>query len=488
MFASLNEKIGGIFDGLRRRGALSEKDIDQAMREVRIALLEADVALPVVKDFIKSLKEKALGAEVIRNVNPAQMVIKLVQDHLEALLGSEHVELNLRATPPAVVMMVGLQGSGKTTSSGKLALRLREKENKKVLLASLDVQRPAAQEQLEVLAGQVQVGSLPIVKGEDPLTITRRALKMGREEGYDVVILDTAGRLHIDEALMGELQQVRDEAKPIETLLVADSLTGQDAVNIAREFHEKITVSGIILTRVDGDGRGGAALSMRQITGQPIKFIGVGEKLHEFEAFHPKRIASRILDMGDVVSLVEKAAENLDMAEAEAMAKKLHSGSGFDFNDMLKQFGMMSKMGGIGSLMNFIPGMGKLKSQLEGANLDDKLMKHQEAIILSMTAKERAYPKLMNGSRKKRIAQGCGLTVPEVNKLIKAHKQMEGMMKKMKKAGGKRGMAKMMQQMGMGGAMPPGLPAGGLPKGGLPEGLDPKNLPPELRDMLKKKT
>lgn len=478
MFESLNERIGGVFDKLRRRGSLTEKDIDEAMREVRIALLEADVALPVVKDFIKSLKEKAVGQHVIRNVNPAQMVIKLVQDHLEELLGDEHVELNLRATPPVVIMMVGLQGSGKTTSSGKLALRLRSKESKKVLLASLDVQRPAAQEQLEVLAGQAEVGSLPIVKGQSPQEITRRALLAGKEEGYDVVILDTAGRLHIDADLMQELQEVRDIAQPTETLLVADSLTGQDAVNIARDFHEKITVSGIILTRIDGDGRGGAALSMRQVTGQPIKFMGVGEKLSEFEVFYPKRIASRILDMGDIVSLVEKAAETVDMADAEAMAKKLQSG-GFDFNDLLKQFKMMSKMGGMGSLMNMIPGMGKFKGQIDNANIDDKMMKRQEAIILSMTKKERAFPKLMNGSRKKRIAEGCGLTVQEVNKLIKAHKQMEGMMKKMRKAGGKKGMAKMMKQMG---GMPdmdnmPAMPSGGL--GGA-------SLPPELQNLLKK--
>ena len=462
MFESLNDRLGSIFDGLRRRGTLSEKDIDTAMREVRIALLEADVALPVVKEFITSLKEKALGQEVIKNVNPAQMVIKLVQDHLEELLGAEDPELNLRATPPVVILMVGLQGSGKTTSSGKLALWLKNKQKKKVLLASLDVQRPAAQEQLEVLANQVQVGSLPIVKGEAPEAITRRAMLAGREEGYDVVILDTAGRLHIDEALMAELQAVRDIAKPTETLLVADSLTGQDAVTIAQEFNEKIGVSGIILTRIDGDGRGGAALSMRRVTGQPIKFMGVGEKLHEFEAFYPKRIASRILDMGDVVSLVEKAAEAVDMEEAEAMAAKVKSGS-FDFNDMLKQFSMMQKMGGLGSLMNMLPGIGKIKSQLDGVNMDDSVVNRQQAIITSMTKKERENPKLLNGSRKKRIAAGAGVTVQEVNKLVKAQQQMEGMMKKMKKfGGGKKAMKKMMGQM------------------------NPDMLPPELKNMMPK--
>lgn len=461
MFESLNERIGGIFDKLRRRGALTEKDIDEAMREVRVALLEADVALPVVKDFIQSLKEKAAGQAIIRTVNPAQMIVKLVQDHLEELLGSEAAELNLRANPPVVMLMVGLQGSGKTTTSAKLALWLKQKEKKKVLLASLDVQRPAAQQQLEVLAGQVEVDSLPIVTGEIPEAITRRALLAGREEGYDVIILDTAGRLHIDADLMHELQQVRDISEPTETLLVADALTGQDAVNIAREFHEKIGITGIILTRIDGDARGGSALSMRQVTGQPIKFIGTGEKPGAFEPFHPKRIASRILDMGDVVSLVEKAAENVDMAEAEAMARKMQQG-GFDFNDLLKQFTMMQKMGGMGSLMNLLPGMGKIKKQIDESKLDDRMMKRQQAIIESMTAEERANPKLMNGSRKKRIAAGCGLTVQDVNRLIKAQKQMEGMMKKMKKTGGKKNMAKMMQ------------------------GMNPGALPPELRNMLPK--
>lgn len=462
MFESLNERLGSIFDGLRRRGTLSEKDIDEAMREVRIALLEADVALPVVKEFTMSLKEKAHGQQVIKNVNPAQMVVKLVQDHLEELLGSEDPELNLRATPPVVILMVGLQGSGKTTSSGKLALRLKNKHNKRVLLASLDVQRPAAQEQLQVLANQTAVGSLPIVKGEPPEAITRRALLAGREEGYDVVILDTAGRLHIDDSLMSELQTVKDIAQPTETLLVADSLTGQDAVTIAREFHEKIGVTGIILTRIDGDGRGGAALSMRQITGQPIKFMGVGEKLSEFEPFYPKRIASRILDMGDVVSLVERAAESVDMAEAEAMAAKVKSGS-FDFNDLLRQFQMMNKMGGLGSLMNMLPGIGKIKQQLNDAQLDDKVVLRQQAIITSMTNNERANPKLLNGSRKKRIASGAGVTVQEVNKLIKAQQQMEGMMKKMKKmGGGKKGMKKMMQ------------------------GMNPNMLPQELKDLMPK--
>ena len=461
MFESLNTRLGSIFSSLRRKGTLSEADIDAVMREVRIALLEADVAVPVVKDFIASLKEKAVGAEVVRNVNPAQMVIKLVQDHLEELLGGEDAELALNAVPPVVILMVGLQGSGKTTSSGKLALRLKSKMNKRVMLASLDVHRPAAQQQLEVLAGQTGVGSLPIIAGENPVAITRRALDSARKEGFDVLILDTAGRLHIDTALMEELQEIRRIATPKETLLVADSLTGQDAVSIAKEFHEKIGITGIILTRVDGDGRGGAALSMKQVTGQPIKFIGVGEKLSEFEPFHPKRIASRILDMGDVVSLVERAAEAVDQADAEAMAASMKAGS-FDFNDLAKQLATMKKMGGLGSLMNMLPGMGAMKKQLGDKGIDEKVLQRQEAIIQSMTKQERANPKLLNGSRKKRIAEGSGLTVQEVNKLIKAQMQMDDMMRKMRKMGGAKGMQKMMRKM------------------------NPNALPPEMRNMLPK--
>lgn len=447
MFENLHNRLGGIFDKLRKHGVLTEQHIDEAMREVRVALLEADVALPVVREFVNGLKEKAIGQQVIKNINPVQMVIKLVQDHLEELLGSDASELNLRAVPPVVVMAVGLQGSGKTTSCGKLALRLKNKENKKVLLASLDTQRPAAQEQLEVLAKQAQVSSLPIVKGENPVAITRRAILAAREEGYDVLILDTAGRLHIDDALMQELAQVRDIAKPTETLLVADSLTGQDAVTIAKEFHEKIGVTGIILTRIDGDGRGGAALSMRHVTGQPIKFMGVGEKLSEFEPFHPERIASRILDMGDVVSLVERAAEAIDADDAAQMEKSLKAGS-FDFNDLLKQLNMMKKMGGLGSMMSMLPGIGKLKQQMGDLPVDDKMMERQKAIILSMTAKERANPKLLNGNRKKRIAAGSGTSVQEVNRLLKAQMQMEGMMKKMRGfSKDKKGLAKMMKSM-----------------------------------------
>lgn len=434
MFNKLSEKITGVLGKLKGRGILSEADIDAALREVRIALLEADVALPVVKQFTQSLKEKALGAEVIKSISPAQMVIKLVQDHLTELLGSTHAEINLNAAPPVVILMVGLQGSGKTTSTGKLALRLKNRYRKKVLTASLDIYRPAAQQQLEVVSSQAEVGSLPIVEGEKPLDITKRALETGRLEGYDVILLDTAGRLHIDEELMAELKAVRDLAKPHETLLVADALTGQDAVNIATQFHEKIGLTGIILTRLDGDGRGGAALSMRSVTAQPIKFAGIGEKLTDFEEFYPDRIASRILDMGDVVSLVEKAAEAIDKDEAEAMAARMQKGT-FDFNDLLAQLRNMKKIGGMGGIMNLLPGMGKIKQQLADANIDENILKRQEAIIMSMTEKERQNPKLLGGSRKMRIAKGSGTTVQDINKLFKAWQQMETMMKQMKKLG-----------------------------------------------------
>jgi len=423
MFETLNKRLGDILGKMRRKGALTEEDINNVMREVRIALLEADVALPVVKEFINSLKEKAVGHEVIASVSPAQMVIKLVQDHLSELLGSQHQDINLAAVPPVVIMMVGLQGSGKTTSSGKLALRLREKNNKKVMVASLDVNRPAAQEQLAVVARQANVDSLPIIAGQQPVEITQRALEEARLSGYDVLILDTAGRLHIDEALMDELKAVRKIAKPTETLLVADSLTGQDAVTIAQQFHDQITITGIILTRIDGDGRGGAALSMRQVTGQPIKFMGTGEKLTAFEPFHPDRIASRILDMGDVVTLVERAAEAIDQQEAEQIAKRFAEGK-FDFNDLLNQMKNMKKMGGLGGIMGMMPGMGKLKDQMKDAKLDESLLKRQEAIILSMTPKERENPKLINASRRQRIANGSGLSVQDVNRLMKQQQQM----------------------------------------------------------------
>lgn len=432
MFTNLSEKLTATLGKLRKRGALSEADINEAMREVRIALLEADVALPVVKDFVKSLKEKALGEEIIASVSPAQMVIKLVQDHLTELLGSEHADINLRCEPPAVILMLGLQGSGKTTSSAKLAKRLKDKQNKKVLTASLDVYRPAAQEQLATVSGQAGVDSVEIIAEQKPLDITKRALKEAREGGYDVLILDSAGRLQIDADLMSELKEVSKLANPIEKLLVADSLTGQAAVEIAQGFHEQMGITGIILTRVDGDGRGGAALSMRHVTGQPIKYMGLGEKISEFEPFHPERIAKRILDMGDVVSLVERAAEMVDQDEAQDMAKRLASGQ-FDLNDMLSQMKQMKKMGGITSMLGLLPGMGAMKEKIAGANIDDKVMKKNEAIILSMTKRERKLPKLLNASRRQRIANGSGTSVQEVNALIKQYQQMEKMMKRMRK-------------------------------------------------------
>ncbi|MDE3016727.1 MAG: signal recognition particle protein [Pseudomonadota bacterium] len=436
MFSSLSNKLSGIFSQLKKRGALTGADIDAAMREVRVALLEADVALPVARDFIASLKEKALGAEVVKSVTPAQMVVKLTSDHLTELLGSENQPINLAAAPPVVIMMLGLQGSGKTTSTGKLALRLKTKQHKKILVASLDVYRPAAQAQLEQVAKQSGIASLPVVAGEKPLQITERALKAARLEGYDVLLLDTAGRLHIDAELMDELKSVKQLANPLETFLVADSLTGQDAVNIAKAFHDQIGVTGIILTRVDGDGRGGAALSMRAVTGQPIKFIGTGERPEEFEEFHPARIASRILDMGDIVSLVEKAAENVTQAEAEQMAARMMEGQ-FDFNDLLGQLQKMHKMGGIGSMMNLLPGMGQIKEKLAGATFDEKALSRQEAIILSMTAQERRFPKVINGSRRARIAAGAGAQVQDVNKLLRQQQQMQDLMKKLKKMGKK---------------------------------------------------
>jgi signal recognition particle subunit SRP54 len=437
MFESLSNRFTDVFDRLKRRGALSEADVDAAMREIRVALLEADVALPVVKDFVNGVREKAVGQDVLRSVSPGQMVVKIVHDHLVATLGEEGSgALNLNAVPPVVVMMVGLQGSGKTTSSAKLARLLNERERRKVLLASLDVNRPAAQEQLAVLARQINVASLPVVALERPVAIAKRALDTGRREGYDVVILDTAGRLHIDEPLMQEVAAVRDATQPTETLLVADALTGQDAVNLAKSFAERIGITGIVLTRVDGDARGGAALSMRAVTQRPIKFMGTGEKLDALEPFHAERIASRILGMGDVVGLVEKAAETIDREEAEKLAKKLQKG-GFDLDDLAAQLKQLRKMGGMGGIMGMLPGINKMKKQLDDARLDESLLKRQEAIIGSMTKKERRNPKLLDGSRRRRIAAGSGTTVPEINRLLKQYQDMADMMKRMNKLGKK---------------------------------------------------
>jgi signal recognition particle subunit SRP54 len=450
MFESLQSRLGGVFDKLRGRGALSEADVDAALAEVRIALIDADVALPVVKDFIEKVRPRAVGENVIRSVSPGQQVIKIVHDVLVETLGSDNAALSI-GSPPAPILMVGLQGSGKTTTSAKLGLLLQTKEKKKVLMASLDVNRPAAMEQLKVLGQQAGVATLPVVAGQDPLAIARRALASAKVGGYDVLILDTAGRGSIDEQLMSEVAAIKAAVNPHETLLVADSLTGQDAVTIARNFNERVALTGIILTRVDGDARGGAALSMRAVTGAPIKFLGAGEKLEALEAFHPARVAARILDMGDVVSLVEKAAETLDKEEAEKIAAKMKKGS-FDMNDLRSQLNQMKKMGGMKGVLGMLPGVGKIKDQLAAAGMDDRILTRQDAIICSMTKQERVDPDVINGSRRKRIAAGAGVDVSEVNKLLKMHRQMADMMKKMGKGG-------RMPQMpgGMPGGFPPGI-------------------------------
>jgi signal recognition particle subunit SRP54 len=443
MFDTLGNRLNEVFDRLRRRGALSEDDVGTALREIRVALLEADVALPVVRDFVAAVREKAVGKDVVRSVTPGQMVVKIVHDHLVEVLGGAEARgrganaesgLDLNAAAPVAVMLVGLQGSGKTTTAAKIALRLKNRERKKVLMAGLDVQRPAAQEQLAQLGRQVGVATLPIVAGEGPVVITRRALDVGRREGYDVVLLDTAGRLHVNEELMLEVAAVREAATPHQTLLVADAMTGQDAVNVAKAFGERVGVTGIVLTRVDGDARGGAALSMRAITGRPIVLIGTGEKVDALEPFHPDRIAGRILGMGDVVSLVEKAAETADEEEAEKLARKMQKGE-FDLDDLAGQLRQIRRMGGMTGMLGMLPGVGKIKKQLNEANIDEGVIKRQEAIIGSMTKAERRNPKLLNGSRRRRIAAGSGTSVPDVNRLLKQYQDMAGMMKKMKKLG-----------------------------------------------------
>ena len=455
MFDTLAEKLSGVFDRLARRGALTESDVDTAMREIRIALLEADVALPVVKDFVAKVREQAIGQAVVKSVTPSQMVVKIVNDALVETLGGENAALDLNAPAPVPVLMVGLQGSGKTTTSAKLALRLK-KDKKRVLLASLDVYRPAAQEQLAQLGKQIDVAVLPVIVGEKPKAIAARAMAEAKK-GYDVVILDTAGRLHIDLDMMAEVAEVRALVNPHETLLVVDALAGQDAANIAREFNEKIGITGIVLTRIDGDSRGGAALSMRAVTGRPIKFLGAGEKVEALEPFHPDRLAGRILGMGDVVSLVETAAEKMDKDEAERVAKRMMDGR-FDLNDLLSQLRQMQKMGDLKGLLGLIPGMGKFKAQIDAAKIDDKVFKRQEAIILSMTPRERRNPDIIKASRKKRIADGCGLTVQEVNKLLKQYDQMADMMKKVKKMG----------KRGLFGGLPGGFGGGFGGTGGFP--------------------
>jgi signal recognition particle subunit SRP54 len=476
MFDALTNRLQGVFDGLTGRGALTEADVDVAMREVRLALIEADVALPVIKDFLSKVRERAVGHEVLRSVTPGQQIVKIVHDVLVDTLGEETQGLDLEATPPVVVMMIGLQGSGKTTTTAKIGLRLTTREKKKVLMASLDTRRPAAQEQLKILGEQTGVATLPIMAGQNPADIATRAVQAAKLSGFDVVMLDTAGRLQIDEALMAEIAQVRDIVKPQETLLVADSLAGQDSVNVAKTFNERIGISGIVLTRIDGDGRGGAALSMRAVTGAPIKLLGTGEKLDALEDFHPRRIAGRILGQGDVVSLVERAAETIDAEKAAKMAAKLQKGS-FDLDDLADQLHQMRKMGGMQGIMGMLPGIAKVKDQMSNAGLDDKMLKRQEAIISSMTKEERKKPDVINGSRRKRIAMGSGTEVSDVNKLLKMHRQMADVMKQMKKGG--RGL-----MSALFGGNAPQLPPGALGgmggmggAGGLP-GLGGMKLPP----------
>ena len=484
MFDNLSDRLAGVFDKLRGRGALNESDVRSAMREVRVALLEADVALPVARDFVDQATERAVGQEVLRSVTPGQMVVKIVHDQLIETLGSDASELNVDVNPPAVVMMVGLQGSGKTTTTAKLAKRLTEKERKKVLMASLDVARPAAQEQLAVLGRQANVETLPVVAGQQPVEIAKRAIQAARLQAYDVVLLDTAGRLHVDTQLMAEMKAVADASQPTETLLVVDSLTGQDAVNVAKGVAADVDLTGVILTRLDGDARGGAALSMRAVTGKPIKFAGVGEGLDALEAFHPERIAGRILGMGDVVSLVEKAAETIKMDEAEKLAAKMAKGK-FDLDDLRSQIQQMQRMGGLGALASMMPGMKGMKGAMDKAQ-DSKALVHLEAMMSSMTARERAKPELINAKRKIRIAKGSGTTVQEVNKLLKMHQEMSTMMKRLKKMGGLGKLAAMFGKGGLEGAVD-GMAPGALPPGGLPGlGGGAFNLPPGFDKFSKK--
>ncbi|GHA57717.1 signal recognition particle protein [Amylibacter ulvae] len=501
MFENLSDRLSGVFDKLTKQGALSDEDVSVALREVRVALLEADVSLPVAREFIKAIQEKATGQSVTKSVTPGQQVVKIVHDELVHFLAGDDAnagELKIDS-PPAPILMVGLQGSGKTTTTAKLAKRLKEKNKKKVLMASLDTNRPAAMEQLAILGGQIGVDTLPIIKGENAVTIAKRAKQQATLGGYDVYMLDTAGRLHIDDALMNEVQSVRDVATPRETLLVVDGLTGQDAVNVAKEFDEKVGVSGVALTRMDGDGRGGAALSMRYVTGKPIKFVGLGEKMDALEEFHPERIAGRILGMGDIVSLVEKAQETIEAEQAERMMKRFKKGQ-FNMNDLKSQLEQMQKMGGMEGVMGMMPGMKKMAGKIEDAGFDDKMIKRQIALIQSMTKMERANPQIMQASRKKRVAKGAGQDVSDLNRLLKMQRQMGDMMKKMGKMG-KGGMMKqaMKGMFGKGPQVPGGMPdmgdidekqlqeaakkmGGGLP--GLGGGLQ---LPPGLSGFGKKK-
>ena len=451
MFESLSGKLSGVFDRLRSRGVLNETDVMEALREIRLALLDADVALPVVRDFITQVRERAVGQEVIGSVSPGQQVVKIVNDVMIAALGGEGVvPINLAAVAPVPILMVGLQGSGKTTTSGKLALRLFQRQKKKVLLASLDTQRPAAQLQLQQLAERAGVASLPIIPGQTPLEIAARAMDAGRREVYDVVILDTAGRLSIDDALMAEVQAIRAATNPAETLLVVDAMTGQDAVTTAKAFHDALGITGIVMTRMDGDARGGAALSMRAITGAPIKLVGTGEKLDALDDFHPERVAGRILGMGDVLGLVERATDVIDEAAAEKLARKMAKGT-FDLEDFATQLRQISKMGSLQSILGMLPGGAKIQAQMGNAKLDPKLMKRQEAIISSMTKAERKNPDLLKASRKKRVAAGSGVQVADVNRLLKQFDDMTTMMKRMTKMG-----QKGLVRQGIGALMPQG--------------------------------
>jgi signal recognition particle subunit SRP54 len=497
MFDNLSERLNAVLDRLTRRGALSEEDVEAALREVRRAMLEADVALDVARAFTEEVKQRAVGVDVIKSVTPGQMVVKIVHDQLIETLGSSGQPIDLNAPAPVVIMMVGLQGSGKTTTTAKVAKRLADTLRRKVLMASLDTRRPAAMEQLAVLGRQVNVDTLPVVAGQTPVQIATRAREAGRLGGYDVVMLDTAGRLTLDEAMMSEAAEVRRAAAPHEILLVADALTGQDAVNLARSFDERVGLTGIVLTRVDGDGRGGAALSMRAVTGKPIKLIGTGEKIDAIEDFHPARIADRILGMGDIVSLVEKAAATIDAEKAARVAEKMRKGA-FDLADLREQLVQMQSMGGMSGLMSMLPGIAKIKNQIAERNLDEKLLKRQVAIIDSMTPRERRNPDLLKASRKRRIAAGSGTKPEDINRLLKMHRTMADVMKAM--GGAKRGpMAGLASMLGLGGGMPSaeemaklaakmpgGLPGGlpgaaGLPPGSLPSGsFPPGSLPPGM--------
>ena len=508
MFENLSERLSGVFDRLTKQGALSEEDVKTALREVRVALLEADVSLPVAREFIKKVQDQATGQSVTKSITPGQQVVKIVHDALvDTLRGAEDPGTLKIDNPPAPILMVGLQGGGKTTTTGKLAKRLKDKEGKKVLMASLDVYRPAAMDQLKVLGAQIGVDTLPIVPGQNPVDIAKRAKQQAALGGYDVYMLDTAGRLQIDEVLMKEVEDVRDAVSPRETLLVVDGLTGQVAVEVAEEFDAKIGISGVVLTRMDGDGRGGAALSMRAVTGKPIRFVGLGEKMDALETFEPDRIAGRILGMGDIVALVEKAQETIEAEQAEKMMKRMMKGH-FNMNDLRMQLEQMLKMGGMEGMMSMMPGMGKMAKQVEEAGFDDKIIKRQIALIHSMTKKERANPALLQASRKKRIAAGAGMEVSDLNKLLKMHRQMSDMMKKMGKMG-KGGMLKqaMKGMLGKGGPSPEQMAQGMDPKaleaaakamgggkgigGGMPGGLPGlgggMGLPPGLSGLGKKK-